>query len=344
MSSYLEKLRRKKPQVEANKNLRYVPFLEGLAQGIANCYYLVWGDGFPAKFMYDPDAIKDYYLNKGQVGGFAVTDQNEVVGMFCAYQFHFNPTLYELGGLMVIPSYRRRVDIERLIRLCQDQLNTLPIDAVFCQVVSHYQTPLKVLKKYLPEQIETGIEIDVFNYESDEGKQTTSYVDTVHVLSQKSKNLYAYEAYLTMVGETYERLTVAISIHSEIKEPAIEKSSTSVFSYEKVLKIQIKSIGLDFISKVKELTASDSFDVLQISISLEDNSAPWAIELLNSLGYFYSTIIPYYDGNHCLILQKLKNGAPSFTNIDLHTNQANRILEFIKNDHQRVSGLKYNTR
>lgn len=336
MSSYLQILKANHPRVQGAQRLNYVMFNPALCKGIAHCYYSVWGDTFPATFMYEPELIREYYTEKGQIGAFAVTQYNEVVGMFCAYPFHASSKVYELGGLMVIPEYRGNVDLKRLIEMVQRELEHLKLDISLIQIVSHYKAAQKVLHREISSNV-SGIELSAFSYQKNKEMFRTAYLDMVQVHNSQERKNYVPEYYREQVSKNVRSLKIQRDIRVLNEAGPLDKSTDlKTFSYERVLKIQVIKAGADWLQMIKHHESKPEFEVIQIAVPIEYKWGPGLIEDLNQRGYFYSSHIPFFNGKDCIILQKIKNLDP-FENLMMHSENAKNMLEFIKQDYQRIS-------
>lgn len=336
MNTYLDILKEEGVFVEPDQSISYTKFSSKIARSIADCYYQVWGDAFPAKFMYDPIAIDDLYLNKGQKGGFAVTENGDVVGMFCAYTFHANPKLYEIGGLMVIPSYRGKVDLSQVIGLVYHQLQELDVDAILCQTVCHYLAAQKVRDKLINASKAVGVELGVFKYLEKGEIRRTSYIDTIELVKSESKKSYLTGSYREIATRIYNNLGGEMEFNKGSNLILKQETRLETFDYEDVLKIQIKEIGLDLSNRLNALDSNSDFNVMQVSVSIEDPDCEKALEQLNGLGYFFSSIIPYYDTTDCIILQKVKLKNP-FKNVVLFTEESKEIYSIVIQDYERIN-------
>jgi hypothetical protein len=343
--SYLQWLKNSASDITPNQELSIVEFHPSLAKAIAHCYYIIWNDAFPAKFMYEPESIIEYYTKKGQFGAFAITPNDEVVGMFCAYPFHTCNHVYEMGGLMVIPQYRGKVDLPLLIGNVRDQLTNISLNINLCQIVCHYTRAQEVLSENL-NQIICGIELEAFNYNNESKRLSTAYVDAVEVLNQESRELYLPQEYERILRNIYSTFGLTRVFLTEAKpglndltpDTCIEK-----FKYDNVLKLQVKQIGADFMEVVQRIeNESTDVEVFQIAISLEGYEALVSTSELNKRGYFFCSLIPLYDGRDCLVLQRVdKKGKDIFENIYLHLSSSQKLLDYIKKDHERVQNLNY---
>ena len=340
--NYLQQLKNSLPVIAANQDLKIVTFNPSLAKSIAACYFTVWGETFPAKFMYEPKSIIDYYTNKGQIGAFAVTPNNEVVGMFCAYPFHTSKRVYELGGLMVIPQYRGTVNLPLLIQNVKDQLQSFALDISLCQIVCHYTRAQEIQSQNL-NQIVCGIELKAFNYFKDKNRLSTAYVDAVEVHNKDSKTVYLPEAYERIILSNYENFELDrkfINSPHKGSKTLGNKTTLNKFRYDNVLKLQLLEIGKDALGTIEESVSKTNADVFQISVPLEEPGCNVLITELNKNGYFFCSHIPLFDGRDCLILQQInQDKAAIFENIYLHLPSSQKLLNYIKNDFERVQKL-----
>lgn len=76
------------------------------APGVCSLYRTVYGDDFPLSSVYDPSALLEANEQGRQVNLVAL-EEDRIVGQAVTVRSAWNPRLYELVGLMVLPEFRK---------------------------------------------------------------------------------------------------------------------------------------------------------------------------------------------------------------------------------------------
>lgn len=114
------------------------------AQGVCDLYRTIYGDDFPVASVYDPSALLDSNL-KGRQVNLVALEGERVVGQAVTVCSEWNPRLYELVGLMVLPEFRRTGlgrDLARV--LLEDVFPTLDWGVRYTESVTAHVNSQKV--------------------------------------------------------------------------------------------------------------------------------------------------------------------------------------------------------
>jgi len=111
---------------------------------------------------------------------------------------------------------------------------------------------------------------------------------------------------------------------------------SQLFTSAQVARLTIHETGSDF-EKIFLTTESEALnkgvEVIQVWLKL---SLPWigkAVSVLKDKGYFFGGILPQWFGEDGLLMQKIFS-TPNWQGIQLFSERAQRILEFVKADYR----------
>ena len=109
-----------------------------------------------------------------------------------------------------------------------------------------------------------------------------------------------------------------------------------------VLRANVASAGEDFEEVCRNIEAradGEGLVVRQLFLSLHE---PWtgaAVDILGAHGYFLAGYAPRWFDHDALVLQKL-TVEPGWDRMKVFADKAQRILELIRRDRERVRGLR----
>ncbi len=310
------------------------------AEGVARLFRSVYGDGYPVRHFYDPDALikafdagENYSLTARQAGG-------EVIGHVAMYRSSPYPNLYEAGAGLVLPEYRKEgVNKMLLSHLYETVAPVAGVDETWGEAVCNHVYMQRTVAQY--RHVETGIEVDLMPAEAYVKEQSASgrvaSMVTFRAYRSRPHNVFLPQAYERELRFLYSELDDQRKlVHSEEQLPmsGLSKASHQTFDFAGVVRLSFEEIGGDFsacLSALEEKLLSQKVRVAQLWLSL---GCPWVgqtVDLAKSRGYFFGGLLPRWFDDDGMLMQKII-GRPDWEGIQLLSDRAREIFNFVKRD------------
>jgi len=307
---YIDILRADPPQIPSGQDYVIDRFRPGDETGIAQCYFLIYGDSFPLDYVYNPAAILAANTNGSLYSIVARTSQGDIVSHASLFPSAPNPKTLEGGGLMVLPAYRSSGLASQMTPRTLEKLpKELGLDAVFVQAVcSHtYSQKGPAAERFHP----TALETDVLENTTSTGKNSsrTALLDMFRVYTDHSHTVYLPSCIAKIFPSLYHDLGLerTIAPFSEKKPAASSLLSTQQFSPTTPIRMTIQKPGDDILRAISDIERDHpATHTFQAILPLHDAATVWATTILRDHGYSLSGLLPLWEkGGDCLMLQKI---------------------------------------
>lgn len=313
------------------------------AEGVGRLFREIYGDGYPAKIVYNPDQLIDAFEKMDQIPIVVKTPENRIVGYSSLYRVAPDRGVYEKGNGAVSADYRNAGVMGMIFRYVKGIIPKIDdMNMFFGEPVCNFVYIQKAAAATLP-MVETALEIDLMPADAyEKEKSSPGRVSTLLMfmtVTPRPHNVYIPPVYAEQLGFIYkgldDRRTV---IKSGERVPVTSRTciKTEVFEAPQVARMAIHEAGEDFrtiFAAEEESAVSRGVVVIQVWLKL---SWPWIGEIVDTLkwrGYFLGGVLPQWFGDDGLLMQKLLV-QPNWEGIHLFSDRANSILEFIRADWQ----------
>lgn len=313
------------------------------ARGVVNLFSTIYGEGYPIKLVYDPQALVAAFNESENIPAVARTGKGDIVGCVSLYRSAPNPDLYEMGLGLVLPSYRCHGIGEGIIRyLCEVMAPRFHMQAIFGEAVCNHTHTQK--SSVSIGAVETALEVDLMPSEAfvKEGSVSgrVSTINGFKIFRERPQTIYLPGVYEGELRAIYSRVVDprTFIVSSEGLPAGIKTDITSrVFHFANVVRISVSTAGGDFERVLRE---SEEEALLQRVIVFQawlKLTEPWvgaAVDILRSSGYFFGGLLPRWFDDDGILMQKI-TGRPNWEGINLYSDQAREILRFIRTDWER---------
>lgn len=316
------------------------------AEGLVRLFHEVYGDGYPIRLFYDPEAVIAANRDGRYLSIIARTDSGNVIG--ATHLYHSSPYkgLYESGLGLVQMQYRNAGVYGALIScVLNDYGPKNPhIEEIFGELVCNhvYTQKLAVNFGYVETAIEAAL-MPAGAYAAE--KSAAGRVATLNVFRcyvPKPHRIYMPHVYDDILRRIYARLDdqrdLVLSA-AAMPDTTLTKADLTVFDFARVGRMSFPELGGDFVSRLRELedqARSKNAIVFQAWLNL---NKPWvgqAVEILRDRGYFFGGALPRWFDTDGLLMQKLEC-PPDFEDIVLYSDFAKELLCFIRKDRESCS-------
>lgn len=315
------------------------------ADGIVDLFRSVYGERYPIRLFYDPLAITAANREGRYYSICARTLSGEIVGVQHLYLSTPCKFLYEGGAGLVRKDYRNAGINKRLLDFTIHEFvpRHANVETVFGEAVCNHPYMQKSLLAF--DFVETAIEVALMPAEAyTQEKSATGRVATLNVsrcFTPKPHRIFLPSVYEQELRKMYRHLDDSremVLSSGGIATDTATGADLTVFDFARVARIAVTGIGTDFRNRFLSLEAEAQAKeavVFQAWLNMTDPAIGAAVDFLREQGYFFGGPMPrWFDGDG-LLMQKLLC-PPAFEGIMLVSDAAKELLEFIKQDWQRV--------
>lgn len=315
------------------------------APGVARLFRAVYGNGYPAKLVYNPDQLINAFNALENIPVVARTLKGDLVAYEALYRSCPNPLVYEAGQGLVLPAYRKHNIINRINQyVCEIMAPRMNIDTVFGEAVCNNMYMQASWQAFA--NITTALEVDLMPAEAYLKEQSASGRVAV-LLMFRFYRLRPRTVYIPSIYENAMKIIYAqfdnqrtLVVSTEMPQNKLRTQiKAQVFDLAKVARLAVHEAADDFPSvfdeKTKELS-DQGIVVIQVWLKL---SWPWIggiVEHLRARGYFLGGLLPNWFDVDGLLMQKVA-GKPNWEEIQLYSAQAKEILKIIKEDWSTIT-------
>lgn len=314
------------------------------ALGVARLFTAVYGDGYPVKLVYDPDALVAAFESGENIPVVARASDGEIVGYIALYRSAPSPAIYEAGQGLVLPAYRARGINRLLLESVFGAWSQTPgADVIFGEAVCNHTHMQKAVLEYGVG--ESALEVDLIPGEAYQKEGSAAgRVATLFIYQIRRDNpatVYLPPAYAAALPRFYDDLAGRRSFlpadpHCTVPR---SRSDTRVFPFAAVARVTVEEVGSDFAAAIDEEERrflAEGLVVVQVWLKL---ACPWsclAVDALRARGYFLGGILPLWFGTDGLLMQKVA-GRPNWEGINLYSDRAREILGIVRKDWEETS-------
>jgi serine/threonine-protein kinase RsbW len=158
-----------------------------------------------------------------------------------------------------------------------------------------------------------------------------------------AREVYVPRRYREVARDIYSRIGLERQLRE--LEPDLPDAPTRLRlvleTARSLARIEVERAGSDLVPAVSKLlreVASDDAQIVHLDLRLSDPSAPKSLELLRGLGFFFGGILPELREGDVLRLQSAQEEPRDRSVIEVFSEVGERLLDFVLEDRQAVSG------
>ncbi len=313
------------------------------AEGMVSLFRAVYGDGYPIKLFYDPEAIIAANRDGSYISVVARTASGRIVGVNHLYLSTPCHKLYESGVGLVLKEYRNAgVNSKTLAYLYEKYIpRNAAIEEIFGEAVCNHVFMQKAVTGF--GFIETGIQVALMPAEAyAQEKSATGRVAVLDMFRSyipRPHRIHLPPVYAPMLRKIYDRLGYVrdIVVADKIFPPdQMTFAEQTIFDFARVSRIAVSKSGGDFadcLAHLESRARKQNVVVFQVWLNLTEPWSGYAAEILRDRGYFFGGALPrWFDGDG-LLMQKVEC-PPDFDQILLYSDFSKELLEYIQKDHE----------
>ncbi|WP_022671055.1 GNAT family N-acetyltransferase [Hippea alviniae] len=271
------------------------------AYQVSQLIYKTCGYTYPSEDVYYPERIEELNRKGGLISIVAIDKTyNRIVGHY-AIERHGFYDVGEIGKAIVEPSYRGRGILSKMREKLEETAKSLRMKGIFSQPVMSHTRTQKVNEKFGSKVcgVSFGLVPKNFNYKKMEIKPLSERETCLFYFKSLSK-----EHLGVFIPEKHKDMIEKIYVHHgfEIEEPKPVYFKTTKLDAKYNTSwgfgtINVVKVGKDLFEKIKasfnHIRFTTQAEVIFLNISLGDRPIDDEIEKIESLGFFFSGIIPF---------------------------------------------------
>ncbi|MBA4390333.1 MAG: hypothetical protein C0399_05290 [Syntrophus sp. (in: bacteria)] len=314
------------------------------AEGVGRLFTEVYGDGYPAKIVYNPGQLVSAFKNQDNIPIVVRTPENRIVGYSSLFRAAPDKGVYEKGNGAVSPDFRNAGIMSMIFQYVKEVIPKIDdLNIFFGEPVCNHIYIQKAAATNLP-MVDTAIEIDLMPAEAYEKEKSASgRVSTLLMfmtITPRPHTVHVPPMYADYFEYIYGGLDDKRTLSPSTDDlPSLPQThlDRQIFDFAQVARVAVLEAGADFenaFSEEEKLILSKNVQVIQVWLKL---SWPWIgaiVTMLKEKGYFFGGILPQWFGDDGLLMQKILL-QPNWDGINLYSERAQKILEFIKSDWQK---------
>ncbi|MBP7864918.1 MAG: hypothetical protein KA419_03130 [Acidobacteria bacterium] len=315
------------------------------APGLVNLYTSVYGPHYTWECYYDPAWLVGANRNGDLYSVVARTPAGDIVAhgaLFRSSPHH--PNLYEGGQYVSHKAYRHTFAIHRINRHVTGPLaREVGVDGVFGEEVCHQLASQKAAA--LGGAKDCAIQIDLMpaaTYEREKSLTGRACCCTSYIS-------YRDRPQATFIPPVYREAVDGIAADLGLEREwrsadagapgeAASELTVRFFDDAAVGRFNVVAAGADFAAAVAGLEqegAGRGTLVYQFFLNAGRPGIGPAVDILRARGYFVGGYVPRWFDSDGLLMQKVLS-EPDFAAIQLYTDKARRLLDFIRRDFDRA--------
>ena len=313
------------------------------ADGVVRLFRSVHGEEYPIKIFYDPIKLIKANEEGDYYSVVAKSKHGEIIGIHNLFRSAPSRDVYEWGVGLVLKEWRSEGvswAIEHF--MIEKVVPERGMHTVFGEPVT---THLHMQKHSIKHGFETmALEVGLMPGEAYSGEGVTSHRVSTLLCFRRYREIPqqiflpgVYNEALRFIYGDFSSGRTFFESTDPIPLGTASKATMELFDFAKVARISVYETGSDFPERIADLESeavNNGFLVIQVWVKL---TSPWVgavVEALRSRGYFLGGALPQWFDDDGLLMQKILF-MPDFESIQLYSDRALRIRDFVKADWSR---------
>jgi hypothetical protein len=322
------------------------------AEGIAALFREVYGEGYPVRIFYEPEAL----IHANETGDYcSIVARNElgqVVGV--QHLFHSAPYkgIYENGAGLIQKAYRSQGINKKMEWFVFHRWTPArpQVAGIFGEAVCNHVHMQKTVHDL--GAVDMSLEAALMPAEAYMAEKSArgrvACILGFWPIREKPHRVYLPPAYAEALLFLYSGLTEERSFSPSAAPLPADRATqhqVTVFDFASVARVAFQETGADVGNSVEDMereARGKRVKVIQVWLKL---GSPWvgaAVDVFRDKGYFLGGLLPRWFDQDGLLMQKLFC-PPDWEGIHLYTDRAKEILKMVREDEDGVTSRKGKT-
>ncbi|MBU2548923.1 MAG: hypothetical protein KKB20_10955 [Proteobacteria bacterium] len=334
-------------KTEPGQDLEIDLFRPEYGPGVAALFRTVYGEDYPQKVYYQPEALAAENAAGRIVSIVARTPRGEVVGHSAIFQTAPNPALYEVGSGLVLPAYRNTSGV--FARMIAHGFDVVPkhfgAGAIWGDAVLNHPFSQRAARsmKAFPMALQIDLmPASAYAKERSAGGRVGSLV-TINIFRPAPQTVFVPAAYREALEFLYNDLEDERELLASteiLPQGTASIIQTQYFAFARVARFSVAEIGDDFFARFEqeEQSARDQGSIVfQAWLNSSRPCLGRAVDWLADRGYFLSGALPYWFGPDAFVMQKMSH-RPHWEGIVIEWPRGEEILKRVRRDWEDRAG------
>ncbi len=288
---------------------------------LVQCLWQVFGYTYSADAVYYPEVLLQRKESGVYRGFVAVNTKQKVVAHAALLLNTPTDVIGECGQAFVSPAYGKRGLFNHLKKMLLDKADEIGLRGIFSSAVTGH--PFTQKANIALGCIETGLELAYIPaqlmsmIERDGADERQSVMNYFYLTShQEEITVYPPSQHRDIITSSYQHLGLKRRIAQPADELFIPDEESEIDMISKTewnqVHIHIIKVGKDLGKRIDNIIRQSMVsgaEVFYIPLSLGDKNTAYVVNQLESLGFFYSGIMPYeMDGIDSIRMQYIPAG------------------------------------
>ncbi len=309
---------------------------------VSRLFYRCYGYSYFMDAIYYPDRLAQLVREGKIICAVMVTENNEIVGTASLVRPETSIKIAEAGMAATKPSFRGSGIMTKLVDFLLEEARKMMLEGLFGEGVTFHTYSQKVSHACGLRDCAIALGIIpsdvVFKGISDKFLQRGSLLYLFLPLVQLSKvTLYVPPHHASFIEKIYRHMELRAQFSiEENEEPRVDEGQpvfkTQILTADNRAEITIVRYGVGTLQETARIMKDllrKKVDQISLYLDLEDRMTATLCQEFEKLGFFISGVLPLLHFKHCLILQYLNDISLDYSLIQLHSEFAASMLDYI---------------
>jgi len=314
------------------------------APGVAELFRLVYGEGYPVKTYYEPEALLAANREGSIISSVARTPEGRVVGHTALFNHVPHPKCHESGAGLVHPEFRVA---DLFGRMCSHGVEVggprFGVEVVWGEPLCTHLFSQKMCHSlgWITMALEVGLmPAATFAKEAKLDWRVSNIMDFVSLV-HRDRAVYLPERYAQPITELYAGFDDQrhfLTADRPLPAGVATRLENRIIDYAQVARISLHQPGADLHAALDQAEAeaeARGVVTIQVWLNLGQACVGAAVEELRSRGYFLGGPLPGWFGDDGLLLQRLSEPV-QWETINLEFDRAKRLLAMVRQDYETI--------
>lgn len=313
------------------------------APGVAELFRLIYGEGYPVKVYYDPEALIAANRDGSIISSVARTPEGRVVGHNALFNHVPHPKCHESGAGLVHPEFRVADLFNRMVAHGVQVGPRFGLETVWAEpVCSHvYSQKLCHGQNFITMALEVGLmPAAAYAKETKLPWRVSNLIDFVTLVPQ-DRAVYLPERYAQEITELFADFDDRrhfLPADRPLPAGVASRLENRIIDFAQVARMSLHQPGADLhaaLDQAEAEAAARGVVTIQVWLNLGQACVGAAVEELRSRGYFLGGPLPGWFGHDGLLLQRLSEPV-QWETINLEFDRAKRLLAMVRQDYEAI--------
>lgn len=315
------------------------------APGVADLFRLIYGEAYPVKIYYDPEALIAANREGTIISSVARTPEGRVVGHNALFNHVPHPKCHESGAGLVHPEFRVADLFSRMVAHGVQVGPQFGLEVVWAEpVCSHvYSQKLCHGQDFVTMTLEVGLmPAAAYAKETKLRWRVSNLIDFV-TLVPYDRAVHLPEPYAEQLVELYAGFKDQrhfLPADRPLPAGVATRLDNRIIDFAQVARMSLHQPGADLaavLDQAEAEAAARGVVTTQVWLNLGQACVGAAVEELRGRGYFLGGPLPGWFGHDGLLLQRLSEPV-QWDTINLEYDRAKRLLALVRADYHAIQG------